>query len=125
MQCAYTFNNITVKNQFGQELVTFHILHTEQIFQIQFMHLKVQLRNELLAFEIRINIVTMGFDLIAFIARIYGMNLTNGFEQNPYAFYAVAGTTLCFIGGAIAIAFVRLLRYRKVRLHRSNKIDIF
>ena len=82
-------------------------------------------RNELLAFEIRINVVTMGFGLGAFIAGIYGMNLTNGFEQNPYAFYAVAGTTLCFIGGAIAIAFVRLLRYRKVRLHRSNKIDIF
>ncbi|CAF4627709.1 unnamed protein product [Rotaria sp. Silwood1] len=44
-------------------------------------------RNELLAFEIRINIITMGFGVGAFITGIYGMNLLNGLEQNPYTFY--------------------------------------
>ena len=67
----------------------------------------------------------MGFGLGAFVAGIYGMNLTNGLEQNPYAFYAVAGTSLCFIGEITATTFVRLLRYRKVRLHRSNLIERF
>ncbi len=51
----------------------------------------------------------MGFDLGAFVAGIYGMNLTSGLEQNPYAFYAI----------------MRLFRYRKIKLCGSNKIDIF
>ncbi|CAF2588185.1 unnamed protein product [Rotaria sp. Silwood2] len=82
-------------------------------------------RNELLAFEIRINIITMGFGVGAFVTGMYGMNLLNGFEQHPYAFYIVTGTTCCFICGIITIGIMRLLRYRKVRLHRSNKINIF
>jgi magnesium transporter len=81
-------------------------------------------RNELLAFEIKINIITMGFGMGAFIAGIYGMNLSNSLEQNPYAFYVVTGTSFCFITGIIAVAIIRLFRYRKIRLHRSNKIDI-
>ncbi len=82
-------------------------------------------RNELLVFEIRINIVTMGLGMGALIAGIYGMNLTNGFEQNPYAFYAIAGSSCCFISGIIAFTIMRLLRYRKIRLHRSNKTTLF
>ncbi|UJR29418.1 hypothetical protein I4U23_010630 [Adineta vaga] len=82
-------------------------------------------RNELLSFEIRINIITMGLGMGAFIAGIFGMNLTNGIEQNPYAFYAITGTSTILIGGVIAMAFIRLLKYRKIRLHRSNRIDMF
>lgn len=82
-------------------------------------------RNELLVYEIRINIITMGLGMGAFVASLYGMNLSNGFESNPYAFYIVTGTTFCFITGLVAVAIMRLLRYRKVRLNRSNKIDIF
>ncbi|CAF1588502.1 unnamed protein product, partial [Didymodactylos carnosus] len=51
-------------------------------------------RNDLMAFEIRINIVTMAFGLGAFIVGIYGMNFTNGFEQHPYAFYVVCGSSM-------------------------------
>ncbi|CAF1403774.1 unnamed protein product [Rotaria magnacalcarata] len=82
-------------------------------------------RNELLAFEIRINIITMGFGIGAFITGIYGMNLFNGIEQNPYAFYIITGSSFCFISGIISIGIIRLFRYRKVRLHRSNKMNIF
>ncbi|CAF0987173.1 unnamed protein product [Adineta ricciae] len=82
-------------------------------------------RNELLSFEIRINIITMSLGMGAFIAGTFGMNLTNGIEQNPYAFYAITGTSIVLIGGAIVRAFARLSRYRRIRLHRSNKIDTF
>ncbi len=82
-------------------------------------------RNELLVFEIKINIITMGFGLGAFIAGIYGMNLTHGLEQNPYAFYAISGASFCFITGAITFAIMRLFRYRKIKLRRSNRSDIF
>lgn len=82
-------------------------------------------RNELLAFEIRINIITMGLALGAFIAGIYGMNLTNGLEQNTLAFYTVTGTSLCIIGGVIVVGLLRLFRYQKIRLRRSNRTGIF
>ena len=78
-------------------------------------------RNELIAFEIKINIVTMGLGLGALIAGIYGMNLSNGFETNPYAFYAIAGSTSCLMTGVVAFALVRLFRYGKIRLHRSQR----
>jgi len=61
----------------------------------------------------------------AVIAGIYGMNVSHGFEQNPYAFYIITGTTFCFITGFVAVGIMRLLRYRKIRLHRSNKREIF
>jgi len=82
-------------------------------------------RNELLAFEIKINIITMGLGLGAFIAGIYGMNLINGFEQSPIYFYVITGTSFCLMGGLVAIAVLRLFRYQKIRLHRSNKTKIF
>jgi magnesium transporter len=82
-------------------------------------------RNELLAFEIRINIATMGLGLGAFIAGMYGMNLTNGMEHNPSAFYVVFGTSTFLITVVVASAIFRLFRYQKVRLQRSNKIGIF
>ncbi|CAF2108218.1 unnamed protein product [Rotaria magnacalcarata] len=64
--------------------------------------------NELLTFEIKINIIMMGFGIGAFIAGIYGMNLLNGIEQAPYAFYAVAGSGFCFLSGFISIVVVGL-----------------
>ncbi|CAF1481569.1 unnamed protein product [Rotaria sordida] len=79
------------------------------------------LRNELIGFEIQINIITMGFGIGAFITGLYGMNLLNNFEQNLYAFYIVTGTTFSFISGIIILGIIRLFRYRKIRLHRSNK----
>jgi magnesium transporter len=82
-------------------------------------------RNELLTYEITINIITMALGTGALIAGIYGMNLSNGFEQSPYTFYIVTGTTLCFISGIVAVGIMKLFRYRKVRLHRSHKTNIF
>ena len=78
-------------------------------------------RNELIAFEIKINIITMGLGLGALIAGIYGMNMNNGLEQHPFAFYAIAGSTTCLMGGVVIFAFLRLFRYGKIRLHRSHR----
>ena len=82
-------------------------------------------RNELLGFEIRISIISMGLGIGALVAGIYGMNVTHGLEQNSNGFYIITGTTLSFIGSVIAIGMVRSLRYRKIRLKRPNKKDVF
>jgi magnesium transporter len=62
-------------------------------------------RNHLLAFEIQINIITMGFAIGAFITAIYGMNLYSGLEQHIVS---------------VALGIYRLFKYRKVKLHRSQ-----
>ncbi|CAF3878966.1 unnamed protein product [Rotaria sordida] len=55
-------------------------------------------RNQLLAFEIRINIITMGFGIGVFITAIYGMNLYSGIEEHP-----------------------RALLFKSYKLHRPNQ----
>ncbi|CAF1452249.1 unnamed protein product, partial [Rotaria sordida] len=55
-------------------------------------------RNQLLAFEIRINIITMGFSIGVFITAIYGMNLYSGIEEHP-----------------------RALLFKSYKLHRPNQ----
>jgi hypothetical protein len=78
-------------------------------------------RNSLLAFEIQINIITMGFGIGAFITAIYGMNLYSGLEEHPRALLLVASFSSCFAFAAIAVGIYRLFKYRKVKLHRSNQ----
>lgn len=77
-------------------------------------------RNDLLAFEIRINILTMGLGIGAFIAGIFGMNLLNGFEQQTTMFYLVSGSSLGFIGIIVIYSLRKLAKFRKVRLERTN-----
>jgi hypothetical protein len=78
-------------------------------------------RNHLLAFEIQINIITMGFGIGAFITAIYGMNLYSGIEEHPRALILVATFSSCFAIASIAIGIYRLVKYRKIKLHRSNQ----
>ena len=77
-------------------------------------------RNDLLAFEIKINILTMGLGIGAFIAGIFGMNLLHGFEQQPIAFYIVSGSSFGLIGFIVIYYLRRLSKFRKVRLQRTN-----
>jgi len=76
---------------------------------------------------LKLELILLQWDLEwgALIDAIYGMNLTNGFEQNPYDFYIITGSSCCFLSGIIAFAIMRLLRYRKIRLHRSTKTNLF
>lgn len=77
-------------------------------------------RNHLLAFEIQINIITMGFGIGAFITAIYGMNLASGLEEHPRALYLVATFSSCFVLAAIVVGIRQLLKYKRIKLHRSN-----
>jgi magnesium transporter len=78
-------------------------------------------RNHLLAFEIQINIITMGFGIGAFITAIYGMNLYSGFEEHPRAMLFVAACSSCFVIASVIIGIRQLFKYKKVKLHRSNQ----
>ncbi|CAF3953717.1 unnamed protein product [Rotaria sordida] len=78
-------------------------------------------RNELLALEIRINIITMGFSIGAFITAIYGMNLYSGIEGHPRALLFVATISSCFAITSIAIGLYRLFKYRRVKLDRPTQ----
>ena len=49
-------------------------------------------RNQLLLFELRIAMGTLGISSGAIIAGLYGMNMPNYLEDNPYAFAVVAST---------------------------------
>lgn len=76
-------------------------------------------RNDLLAFEIRINILTMGLAIGAFVGGIFGMNLLNGYEQQPMVFYLVSGSSLGLIAIVVVYYLRRLSKFTKVRLHRT------
>jgi magnesium transporter len=78
-------------------------------------------RNQLLAFEIQINIITMGFGIGAFITAIYGMNLTSGLEESPRALFIIAAFSSCFALASIATGIHRLFKYRKIKLHRAHE----
>ncbi|CAF1533653.1 unnamed protein product [Rotaria sordida] len=78
-------------------------------------------RNHLLAFEIQINIITMGFGIGAFITAIYGMNLYSGMEEHPRALIYVATISSCFAITSVVIGIHRLLKYKRVKLHRSDQ----
>jgi len=51
-------------------------------------------RNQLLLFELRIAMGTLGMSSGAIIASLYGMNLHNYLETNPHAFAIVGSTAL-------------------------------
>lgn len=78
-------------------------------------------RNHLLAFEIQINIITMGFGIGAFVTAIYGMNLHSGIEEHPRALLIIAGISSLFILTSVTMGIYRLFKYRKVKLHQFNQ----
>ncbi|KAF9351313.1 magnesium ion transporter [Mortierella sp. NVP85] len=55
-------------------------------------------RNQLLLFELRIAMGTLGISSGAIIAGFYGMNLHNYLEQEPYAFWVVSGVAVAVSG---------------------------
>ena len=79
------------------------------------------IRNHLLAFEIQINIITMGFGIGAFITAIYGMNLYSGLEQHPRALLLVAACSSTFVIASVVIAIRQLFKFKRIKLHRSNE----
>ncbi|KAF9938030.1 magnesium ion transporter [Modicella reniformis] len=55
-------------------------------------------RNQLLLFELRIAMGTLGISSGTIIAGFYGMNLINYLEHNPYGFWVVSGVAVALSG---------------------------
>ncbi|KAI3132515.1 hypothetical protein CBS147325_8741 [Penicillium roqueforti] len=53
-------------------------------------------RNQILVFEAQLEICMLGFAVSTFVAGLFGMNVTNFFEDSPSAFAILVGT--CIIG---------------------------
>lgn len=66
-------------------------------------------RNQLLLFELRVAMGTLGLASGSIIAGFYGMNMPNYLEQNPYAFLVVSGVAVT-LGGTVFGACSRKLR---------------
>jgi len=85
-------------------------------------------RNNLLALDLKVSIVTMGLGAGALFASLFGMNLANGMEDSRVAF---GGATAAAIGIALWLAWRgnrRLDRIRRVGLSsspkRANRVSI-
>ncbi|KAF8986143.1 magnesium ion transporter [Entomortierella lignicola] len=66
-------------------------------------------RNQLLLFELRIALGTLGISSGALVAGLYGMNLQNYLEQDPHAF-AIVSAFAVGLGATVFGTFVRKLR---------------
>ncbi|KAG0239544.1 Mg2+ transporter protein cora-like protein [Mortierella sp. GBAus27b] len=65
-------------------------------------------RNQLLLFELRIAMGTLGISSGAIIAGFYGMNLPNYLEQDPYAFFIVSGVAVAICGSVFGACAKKL-----------------
>ncbi|KAH7100096.1 cora-domain-containing protein [Auriculariales sp. MPI-PUGE-AT-0066] len=73
-------------------------------------------RNELLALDLRVSIMTMGIGVGTLIAGLFGMNLMSHMESDQHAFYAISGFCI-FMTFAAAIHGLRTLsRIRRTGL---------
>ncbi|KAH8551049.1 hypothetical protein BGW37DRAFT_494606 [Umbelopsis sp. PMI_123] len=75
-----------------------HMKSTEEIVQIM---LDTN-RNSLLLFELKLTVATMSVGTGALIASMFGMNLKNYMENDPFAFGIVSAATLCTVGLTLA-----------------------
>lgn len=63
----------------------------------------------------------MAFGVGGFIVGVYGMNLLNGYENQPTTFYIVISYSVCLISGFVGVGVVQLLKYRRIRLQKTKK----
>mmetsp|Transcript_14195 Transcript_14195/g.20634 ORF Transcript_14195/g.20634 Transcript_14195/m.20634 type:complete len:373 (-) Transcript_14195:1356-2474(-) len=82
---------------------------TENVIQIRLD----AARNRILRLEVYLNLVTMSLAAGALFAGVFGMNLTSGYEEHPYAFYIVStsllGSSVLFFKGSMAY-----LRFKRI-----------
>ncbi len=60
------------------------------------MHLK---RNKIMNYNLHMGIAAVSIGTCSAFAGLFGMNLTSGFELDPYAFYVLSTMMICFAGG--------------------------
>lgn len=81
-----------------------HMRSTEEIVQLI---LDVS-RNSLMWYDIRLSILTLSATVVGGFGAMFGMNLKNYFENDPYAFGVVSGIAMCAGLGAFSIASRKL-----------------
>ncbi|KAF8609256.1 cora-domain-containing protein [Ceratobasidium sp. AG-I] len=77
-------------------------------------------RNRLLHLEIRLAIATLAVSAGALPAALLGMNLTNHFEDHPWAFYAVAGVIAAIAATATQAGRMGLRVARRVKMSQAG-----
>ncbi|KAK9729787.1 magnesium ion transporter [Basidiobolus ranarum] len=65
-------------------------------------------RNNLLLLELKITMGTLGLGAGSFVACLFGMNLTSFYEDNPYAFSVVAGSSSILAACVFAIVLRKM-----------------
>lgn len=88
-----------------------HMRSTEEIVQLI---LDVS-RNSLMWYDIRLTIFTLSAAVISGYGALFGMNLRNYFEGDPYAFGVVSGLALMSGFGAFAVSFRKLKKLAKIK----------
>ncbi|KAI8979945.1 hypothetical protein BDB01DRAFT_798187 [Pilobolus umbonatus] len=88
-----------------------HMRSTEEIVQLI---LDVS-RNSLMWYDIRLTIFTLSAAVVSGYGALFGMNLRNYFESDPYAFGMVSGLALLSGFGAFAISFRKLKSLAKIK----------
>ncbi|EPY50691.1 magnesium ion transporter Mrs2 [Schizosaccharomyces cryophilus OY26] len=83
-------------------------------------------RNSLMLLGLKLSAVTLGLGFGAIIASIYGMNLPNGFEESPAAFYSTVGMifTMATILSSIGILKIRSLKRIQMAFNHRPTLTI-
>jgi magnesium transporter len=81
-------------------------------------------RNALLALDLRVSIGTMGLGVGALLAGLFGMNLPNHLEEDPWAFAAVALVSALASAAVAGSGLRRLAKIRKVGLSSTHPAQV-
>ncbi|KAI7865878.1 hypothetical protein BDF14DRAFT_1821004 [Spinellus fusiger] len=89
-----------------------HMRSTEEIVQIL---LNVS-RNSLIWYDIRLSIITLSATIVGVYGALFGMNLKNYFEDDPFAFGLVTGISLLSGVGVFAVSVRKLKTLAKIKV---------
>ena len=92
---------------------------TEEIVQII---LDVS-RNSLMWFDIRLSIITLSASIVSVYGAIFGMNLKNYFEDDPFGFGAMTGVAVLTGLGAYIVSLRKLktlAQIKKISTHTNG-----
>lgn len=78
-------------------------------------------RNQLLALDLKISILTMGIGVGTLIVGFFGMNLKSHMEEHEFAFYVMSAVTVMLTGAISWSGLSRLASIRKVGLSANGR----
>lgn len=82
-------------------------------------------RNQLMLFEIKVSIATLGLAGGTLVAGFYGMNLENFIEETNWGFGAVTGFSIAFSGWLCVYGLRKLRKVQKVRMWGEGGMDLY